>query len=301
VRRFGVSRVSRGWSSSLAIVLLAVGLGSAFMPSVLSSHTGAGALASASRQEKLTFFSQDLQRQMPYTVFLPPGYDSGSRRYPVLYMLHGLSGTNEEWTWYGLFQTADAMMRAGSIPPFIIVLPQGDDSYWVDHPGGPPWGQYLARDVVRDVDARFRTDTSAQGRALGGLSMGADGALQMALNFPDVFGTAVANSPVLRPYELASAFYGDAAFFDGHYPVTLVQDYPAVAMVLKLSLDIGASDEWLGNATAFHDELTALGVQHEWHVWPGGHDAAYWTARVPDDLRFVGAAFAGADPGTPKK
>jgi enterochelin esterase-like enzyme len=239
----------------------------------------------------VTFFSQDLQREMPYITFLPPGYGAGSERYPVLYMLHGLSGTDAEWTWYGIFDTADRMMRDGSIPRFIIVLPQGDDSYWVDHDGGPAWGKYLAFDVVRDVDTRYRTIPEARARALAGLSMGADGSLQAAINFPQQFGTAVANSPVLRPYELASTFYGDLGYFDEHYPVTLVQYYPDVARGLNIEIDVGSADPWFDNALEFHQELDALGIAHEWHVWPGTHDAAYWTARVPDDLRFVGDAF----------
>jgi enterochelin esterase family protein len=61
---------------------------------------------------------------MPYTVFLPPGYDDGDERYPVLYMLHGMGGQRSEWREVGLLDAADALMGAGAVDRFVIVLPQ---------------------------------------------------------------------------------------------------------------------------------------------------------------------------------
>src|SRR2546422_915339 len=83
-------------------------------------------------------YSPALNRTMPYLVYLPPGYESGARRYPVLYMLHGNSGSYEEWAAYGLIGRADDMIMAGEIQPLIIVLPQGDYSYWVNLVDGGP-------------------------------------------------------------------------------------------------------------------------------------------------------------------
>ena len=96
---------------------------------------------------------------MPLTVWLPPGYDdSAARRYPVLYMLHGLSGSNSEWEWWGLLTEAERLMNGGEIGTFVIALPQGDLDYWVDHArGGPQWGRYLAQEVVSQVDGTYRT------------------------------------------------------------------------------------------------------------------------------------------------
>jgi enterochelin esterase-like enzyme len=122
--------------------------------------------------------------------------------------------------------------------------------------------------------------------------MGADGALQLALNYPDVFGIAGAHSPVLRPYEIAPEYYGSRERFERFYPVTLAERGPEVASALRILIDVGSEDGWFGNTAAFHEELVSLGVPHEWQVWPGEHNAAYWTAHVPDDLRFYGAAFS---------
>ena len=100
--------------------------------------------------ETHVFHSETLNRDTPYYVYLPPDYQTHpNQRYPVLYMLHGMSGTNAEWLQYGLLRTADQMMRAGQIRPFIIVLPQEREEpvYMVcsdlSHPSRLPRGRLL--------------------------------------------------------------------------------------------------------------------------------------------------------------
>jgi S-formylglutathione hydrolase FrmB len=248
-----------------------------------------------SRTEYATLYSAALGREMPFNVFLPQGYDGSFERYPVLYMLHGMGGTNKEWEYYGLFEEAGRLMRTGEIAPFIIVLPQGDFGYWVDQAdGGPRWSEYVVQEVVAEVDRRYRTLNEASARAIGGLSMGADGALQLALNNPEVFSVVGAHSPVLKPFGAAPEFFGDVSYFEARYPVTLVQQQTEVARRLTISIDVGDVDVWLGNAEAFHEQLLVLGVGHEWHVWSGSHDAEYWSAHVVDNLRFYSAAFQRA-------
>jgi enterochelin esterase-like enzyme len=239
------------------------------------------------RAEFVTIQSRVLGREMPMDVFLPPGYDKSDERYAVLYMLHGMGGTNKEWNNYGLFAQAESMMQDGEIIPFIIVLPQGDYGYWLDHAeGGPQWGDYLTREIVSEVDRRYRTIASGWARAVGGLSMGADGALQVAMNYPGTFSVVGAHSPVLKPFGDAPPFFGDLAYFERHWPTTLVQANPNFARSLRISIDVGDTDIWLGNAEAFHDVLTALDISHDFHVWSGEHNAEYWTAHVADNLRF---------------
>jgi enterochelin esterase-like enzyme len=241
--------------------------------------------------EHAEFFSTALNRTMPYTIFLPPGYDSGEESYPTLYMLHGASGTNIEWENYGIFGQAQQMMLRGEIAPFIIVLPQGDQSYWVDHADGELWGLYTARDVVADVDARYRTITSSKSRAIGGLSMGADGALQLALNFPGTFGIVGADSPVLRPFDQAPAYFGDFEFFKAHSVPYLVVSKADVAETLTININVGQSDIWYANTLALDQQLQNLGIVHGFQVWSGEHNAAFWTDHVPDGLRFYSNSF----------
>lgn len=252
---------------------------------------------SPSRVESRTFYSQALGRTMPYFAFIPPGYDSSpQQRFPVVYALHGIGtgsgGSDTEWYAYGLLEKADQLMRAGVIQPFIIILPQGDGGFWMDWAnGGPKWGTYLEHDVVAEVDSRYRTLADRDHRAVGGLSMGAYGALQISMNYPQVFGIAAADSPTLRDRNGAPAFFGDAAYFAAHDPISLARDHPDVAKSLKLWIDVGQDDPWRNTAEPFHQQLLAEGIPHEWHVWPGTHNEVYWKAHVGDYLLFYNSAF----------
>jgi S-formylglutathione hydrolase FrmB len=89
---------------------------------------------------------------------------------------------------YGLIDVADQEIRTGSLAPMIIILPQGDKGYWVNHAdNGPRWGDYVIRDLVPHIDATYRTLRDRSARAIGGLSMGGSGALYHAFTHPDVF------------------------------------------------------------------------------------------------------------------
>ncbi|MDQ6604068.1 MAG: alpha/beta hydrolase-fold protein [Chloroflexota bacterium] len=266
-----------------------------------AASVGVPAVATPSGSQLLdrTFVSAALGREMHYFIYLPVGYAESGRRYPTLYMLHGYGGSNTEWIGYGLPEIADKMINAGAIPPMIIVLPQGDQAYWVNHADtGERWGDYTAQDVVRQIDSTYRTLPDAARRAVGGLSMGSQGAMQLAMNYPGVFGAVGMHSPTLRDYPSMSAFvdfFGDEAYFNAHDPVHLAQQYPDRARQLKIFLDVGEQDaEWHDSTAAFHDTLAQLNIPHEWHTWPGIHDGAYWSEHSPDYLRFYAAALASA-------
>jgi enterochelin esterase-like enzyme len=261
----------------------------------VAAVTAAEAPVSPARIEERRFRSAALGRAMPYLVYLPPGYDSDSAaRYPVAYMLHGMDGSQTQWVDYGLLEAAERLMGSGEIPSFVIVLPRGEQAYWVDHAnGGPRWGRYVARDLVAEVDGRFRTLAEGHWRALGGLSMGAHGALQLSINYPNTFRIVGAHSLVLRSHDVAPPYFGDAASFAARDPVQLCRAYPEIARSLVLRIDIGQQDSWASAARAFHRQLEQAGIGHAWYEPPGGHNAEYWRGQIPDYLRFYGGAFAG--------
>lgn len=246
------------------------------------------------RVDKGSFRSAALSRTLPYLVYLPPGYDADKTvRYPVAYVLHGGSGLDTEWVDYGLLDAADRLMGSGAIPPFIIVLPQGDQEYWVDHvidrstgANGEKWGTYTAKEVVPLMDSRYRTIPSPPSRAIGGLSMGAHGAMQLALNFPGIWSAIAATSPALRPEGDAPTYLGFGAEFAARDPLSLITAKPDLARHYAWWLDIARTDPWLRPARMIHEELDALGIAHAWDTPPGDHSAAYWSAHVDDYLRF---------------
>jgi S-formylglutathione hydrolase FrmB len=244
--------------------------------------------------ETRTFWSASLDRAMPYRIYLPPGYAASSRRYPTLYLLHGMAASDRQWEELGVGTTANRLIAAGTIAPLIIVMPEGESAYWVDHAtDGQKWGRYTAVDVVSDVDANFRTVPTQHSRAIGGLSMGAHGALQLALNYPGEFGAVGAHSLVLRRFGSAPAYFGGLADFATRDPMQLVN---TKGCPFALWIDIGKDDPWATLATQFDGELTDLGIRHEWHVWSGGHTDVYWKAHVDDYLVFYARTFSRRAP-----
>ncbi len=175
----------------------------------------------------------------------------------------------------------------------IIVMPEGEESYWINHPDGARWGDYVAFDLVAHIDATYRTIREPGGRAIGGLSMGGYGALQLALTHPRIFGAVGAHSPSLRALTEAPAYFGDADDFARHNPFSLARTVdPAIAP--RVWLDAGAEDPWLPRVAALDEVLREQGLPVEYHVWPGEHDDPYWSRHVDDYLRFYDAALGGA-------
>jgi enterochelin esterase-like enzyme len=293
----------RGRAGLCGAIALVVACASSPSPAPLPTATAAASPALSptpaslgkGRLEKGTFRSVALGRTMSYVVYLPPGYDANpAARYPVAFALHGGGGDIMEWPSYGLFDAADRLMGDRSIPPFVIVLPEGDQEYWVDHvvdrttgANGEKWGTYTAREVVPTIDARYRTIATPAERAIGGLSMGGHGAMQLALNFPGIWSAIAATSPSIRPLGEAPTYLGTGqAEFAARDPLSLIAAKPDVARAYAWWIDTGDTDPWLAQAAAIHAQLTALLISHEWHVWPGDHSAQYWSKHVDDYLRY---------------
>lgn len=250
------------------------------------------------REER--FYSDALDREMPYFVYSPPVAEGTTRGLPVLYMLHGASGDNSEWATIKLIDWADRLVASQEIPPLVLVLPQGDFGYWVNHTDdGPRWGDYLAEDVVGQIDLSYPTLPIAPARAVGGLSQGGHAALQLSFNYPDVFGVAGAHSPSLRAEEDTLPWLGTGDEFARRDPIALAQSLPFAAVSRpRLWIDVGSEDPWRPRADLLHAALAERGVPHDWQVWPGGHDGDYWQPNVPAYLRYYGQALRAAIDGS---
>jgi len=140
-----------------------------------------------------------------YQVYLPPCYDvETARRYPVLYLPHGAGHDDEYWLSVGVDAAADIAIAAGQVQPMIFVMPDGGPGF-VAPDTRATFEDYLSRDLVPDVDARFRTDAARARRAIGGISLGGGKALAAAAQLPQLFSSvgghsaAVGNVPDLAP------------------------------------------------------------------------------------------------------
>jgi enterochelin esterase-like enzyme len=235
--------------------------------------------------------SPALNTRENYFIYVPPDPQKSGRRFPVLYMLHG-GGGRHEWIDYGLIGMADKAIAAGTLPPMIIVLPQGDQGYWVNHiDGGPKWGDYLSRDLVQHIDASYPTIADAKHRAVGGLSMGGWGALYQAFTHPDEFGVVGAHAPSLRGGDGSMPFLPRGSAFAQYDPRELANNAPNITG-LRVYLDADEQDPWVKPDADLHNRLDQRHIANEWHVFPGRHGGTYWHDHIPDYLQFYGRALA---------
>ncbi len=133
----------------------------------------------------------------PFYVLLPPGYDTSTARYPVVYVLHWFTGDESTLVWK--FKAAmDTLLRAGEVEEMILVFPNANNrlggSMYLSSPTIGDYETYIAQELVDYVDANYRTLAQPASRGITGCSMGGDGAIHLALTHPDVFSVAAPNS-----------------------------------------------------------------------------------------------------------
>lgn len=234
-----------------------------------------------------------LGRTMKYRVLLPEDYDRAQRRYPVLYLLHGLGGDYTDWT------TRSNVAEYSRTLPLIIVMPDGHNA-WYTNSGEGAYETYLLNDLPADVVKKYRTINSRYGRAIAGLSMGGYGALKMALKRPATFVLAGSFSGAFgatrrgeleRLISRAEADRLEKIFGPADSETRKENDLFTLAAALKpagapyLYVDCGIADNSL---IASNREVVAAihktGAAYEYHEVAGAHSWDYWDRRIREFL-----------------
>jgi enterochelin esterase family protein len=228
------------------------------------------------------------RRQEVY-VYLPPGYATSGLRYPVLYLLHGVPGRPLaflETVRMGVVE--DELVARARAGPAILVMPFGStgtftDKEWVD--GASPdqgWGTFVSRDLVRAIDARYRTIPTRAGRAIAGLSEGGFGAIDIALRNPAEFSVVESWSGYERPDPIRAIFGPRLGLLAANDPMTLL---PRLAPRLRRQgtyfwFYSGKKDRLRRQNETFSRLLEHEGVPHTYFESSGGHDWALWRANA---------------------
>ena len=230
----------------------------------------------------------------PGLVYLPPGFDA-TRRYPVLYLLHGLPGSPSEYVDGTSFASfADAGISAGRIEPFIAVMPAaGQTAAYGGEWAGGPWEKELVDDVVPWIDANLPTMLTPAGRVIAGLSAGGFGAIDIALHHPQLFGAAASWSGYFSPLHDGPFAHASARTLAENDPVTLVRADAAALRRrgMRFFVSTGPFHSHLispGSTTAFARELRSLGVPVVSRVFP--NKVGEWSDQVEAGIEW---AFAG--------
>ena len=207
-----------------------------------------------------------------YRVYLPPCYDRDeTQRYPVLYLFHGQSYTDDQWDRLGVDEVADRLIANGQIPPLIIVMP-------LDRLGGQPtetnFSQAITGVLLPHIDKTYRTVPDRLHRAVGGMSRGAGWAVHFAISEWQLFGALGAHS--------LAVFHTDAQRMRTWLSKLPEDQYP------RIFLDIGDKDrpEIMRSTLWFEDLLNLYDIPHEWRLLSGYHAEEYWKANLEQYLRW---------------
>lgn len=234
----------------------------------------------------------------PSAVYLPPGFAAG-RRYPVVYLLHGLRGApSEYWDALDIADVADGLISSGEAPPFIAVMPVGGP---VVHPNDGEWAgvweDYVVDDVVPWVDANLPVLAARRDRALEGLSAGGFGAVDIGLRHPSLFGTLGSWAGYFAPVFKDGPFaHATKAYLAQHTPALLVRrEAPLLRHDgTRFYVSVGGNhgDVMTRYSLAFARELRALRLRSELWRLPPADRGHFWSSTFPSALVYAGAGFA---------
>jgi enterochelin esterase-like enzyme len=223
--------------------------------------------------QEYRFYSDILMAEFLYKIYLPPCYDANPEgAYPVLYLLHGLSYDDQQWVRLGLVDKMDALINAGEISPFIVVLPT---EARFDPPETSSFADVLVRELLPEVESHFHILTEKRYYAIGGLSRGAAWAVRIGMDNPALFSRVGAHSLPL--------FNADVSHVQTWLTRIPKEDLPS------FFIDIGRDDPEWQSAQSFATQLDQNGVPHEWYLFNNGHSESYWANHLAQYLRWYGA------------
>lgn len=249
--------------------------------------------------------SRLMSRSMPYRVILPKNYSADqNKRYPTVFLLHGLTGSSENWV------SLTSLPSVARNYDFIIVTPEGGNGWYTDSVSEPDekWESYIVQELIPEIDKKFRTLPTRDKRAVAGLSMGGFGALKYGLKYPDKFVLAGSFSGALGAAQITEKqFPGaigktiDGIFGPADSATRTSNDIFALIRSLTpektktipfIYLDCGTEDFLFQNNREFVNLLVEKKVPHEYRQRPGGHDWKYWDKQVREFLRIAESEFA---------
>ena len=257
-----------------------------------------------------------------FVIYLPEEYQTSMRRYPVVYYLHGGTGSQREGHW--MIERIDKAIKEGRMNPVIVVCPQAMPIGWYINGNMQdpkvttgPIEDVLIRDLIPYVDSHYRTIAGREGRALEGFSMGGRGTLRLAFEYPGIFcaASSVAGAvvhweeePMVRALECTFGSVDNPAskaYFDARLPEVSARKNAAkiVSSGMKVRMFVGTADRLYnenGNhiTQRFSDFLDSLGIAHTLEIVPDAtHDPQklFKAGRKEYDVNFWDQVFERGD------
>jgi len=258
--------------------------------------------------DNLTLPSKILNMERKYAIYLPPDYESSSRSYPVLYLLHGGGDDQTGWVQFGeVLNITDKANHEGKATPMIIVMPDANTTrrgYSNNATGTWLYEDFFFKELVPFVEKKYRIKGEKRFRAIAGLSMGGDGSFTYALHHPEMFSSACPLSAGTGPLTLETAktnvkrFDSTAtaaqieSFYNRQSVVTMVNAVPdSLKRAVRWYIDCGDDDFLYEGNSLVHIAMRKKEIPHEFRIRNGGHTWTYWRQALPEVLEFVSQAF----------
>jgi S-formylglutathione hydrolase FrmB len=259
-------------------------------------------LAFASTQaaivDTIQVYSQSMQKNIKTVVITPDNYAS-AKELPVLYLLHGYSGNHLDWV-----TKAKGFEKGADQYNLIIVCPDGGYGSWYWNSPVDPTSQYetfISDELVKAVDAKYKTIKDRTGRAITGLSMGGHGALYLAIKHQDVFGAAgsMSGGVDIRPFpnnwDMAKQLGTYADQPERWEKNTVINMLNLLTPnSLAIIIDCGTDDFFYKVNENLHQQLMYRNIPHDFITRPGAHTWPYWTNAVKFQMLFMRNYFDGA-------
>ena len=258
----------------------------------------------AAKVDTLEVQSTVMQKKIKIAIAVPDSYRKSKHAYPVLYLLHGGSGSYKDW----LSKTPDKgfVKDMADQHNLIIVMPDaGPVSYYFDSPRDKTsqYETFITKEVIAAVDKEYRTIKKREGRVIAGLSMGGHGAMFLSTRHPDLYCAAGSMSGVMNintstwkvPADFRKLRRERFAQLLGE-PKDTLNPYPGYTLVtmaddvkksgLKIIFDCGVDDFLIEPNRDFHRRLLENGTPHDYIERPGGHTWEYWQNALPYQMIF---------------
>jgi enterochelin esterase-like enzyme len=218
-------------------------------------------------------------------LVIPPG-DAPPEGWPVVVFMHGRGSSPEGMLSNQLFA---ALRDGGGKAPAMLMVDGGEASYFHDRDDGE-WGSYVVEEVIPAAAEQAHLDSSRM--AIGGISMGGFGALDLGRLYPEEWCGIGAHSPAL--FESASGTpegaFDDAEDFAAHDVVGSVKNDPSLYGDTPIWVDVGDEDPFRDIDSSFAESLKEGGADISFKSWPGGHNESYWWSHVDSYLSFYEGA-----------
>jgi S-formylglutathione hydrolase FrmB len=269
------------------------------------------ALAATGRVECNSIPSKILSRSVRYCIVLPPSFDADkARSFPVLYFLHGLGDNEQFFVHSGAWNLVEDMRDKGELKDFLIATPDARATFYINaRDGKERYEDFLLQEFFPYVERHYRVAAGRANRVISGISMGGYGALYLAFRHPQLFSAVSAHSGALieklpnflagalpdspRARVLGNAFGNppDPVFWQAHNPIVIART--ANLAHLNIYFDCGDQDDFgfEAGAIALDKVLTSRQIPHEFHIYPGRHDASYFAEHLPASLAFHSRLF----------